>query len=137
MFTTQVQNQLDIIDARLAQLLPLIEQGQEDYLAQAGVYFQGPVTHSVVPADGAEVEPDRLDYQLSDQAATWLDVAGGRFPATTMSAIEVHQSEGPDGLGWKVIVSTAINGVTYQRVIGYEADARLTVGWYEVIEEPI
>jgi hypothetical protein len=136
-FSPIVDELLGEIDDRLALLLPLIEAGQEGYISQNGIYFQGPVTHSAVPADGAEAAPDRLEYHLSDQVATWLDVAGGRFPATTMSAIEVHQSVGPDGPGWRAIVRTRIAGRLYQRVVGYGADMRLTRGWHEVVEEPV
>lgn len=128
---------LNTIDERLKLLLPLIEQGQAAYLSQQGVYFQGPVTHSVIPADGAEVAPDRLGYRLTDQTTTWIDVAGDSFPAMTLSAIEIHQSVGPQGLGWMVIVSTELAGVQYQRVIGYGADIDQTVDWFEIGKDAV
>ena len=69
---------LTVIDERLAMALPLIEEIQENYLKNNGVYAQGLFTHSSVPEEDEMVSPDSLDSSPTDQDETWddLDDAG-------------------------------------------------------------
>ena len=124
---------LNTIDERLAGFMLAIQQRQAAYFAAKGTYFQGLRSHSVTPA-ATDTAPDNLTAQPHDQPVSWLDVAPD-FPAETLSNIEMHISDGPSGAGYSVILTTRVDGVEWQRIAGFEANAGRTMDWFEVETE--
>lgn len=91
---------------------------QDDYaVTHSRRYWQGIVSSSIPPDDGALVNPD-LTRKPTDQAERWLDVfIGGRsLPSANWPAsIRVDVYDGPGGTGWSVTVTYTKAGQTWSR----------------------
>lgn len=91
---------------------------QEAYAAShGGRYFQGILTPTTPPDDGAVVNPDQTK-KPTDQVERWLDVFTGAnaLPATNWPvSVSIDVYDGPDGKGWVVNVIYTKGGETWSR----------------------
>jgi len=93
----------DAIDTAVADLITAINAAQVTYLAANGKYWQGLLSHSVIPADGNSVAADQLTQQPSDQSEDWNDFLGEDAPGTLPAAIYVHTYKKPTGVqGYRI-----------------------------------
>lgn len=91
------------IDAAVASLIADINAAQATYLAANGVYWQGLVSHTVIPADGGSVAADNLTSSPTDQEDTWEDFLGEDAPGSLPAAIYVHTYQKPSGVkGYRI-----------------------------------
>jgi hypothetical protein len=108
--------QLEYIDAQLTVFLPKLAEFQADYYATNGIYYQALESHSVVPA-GAEVASDlesHPTYQDANLASLW-DATG--LPASINFSFRVNQYQGPSGDGYQVVITTIVDGQTWEKTI--------------------
>jgi hypothetical protein len=97
-----------MVEARLQELGPKIRTRQEAYRARTGRYWQGLVTHSVIPADGIAAPADRLAEKPADVAESWADghdpgsSPGEVLAATEPMALRIDVYDGPAGHGYVV-----------------------------------
>lgn len=110
---------------------------QETYFVNHGVYWQGLITHTVVPAHTTLLFGDSLADRLlvtpTDQrGANWLQALTGLnlnielFPA----ALICDSYEGPAGNGFALTVLAYHNGTLYGRTQGYGPQAsQFTRAW--------
>ena len=104
---------LTVIDERLAMALPLIEEIQENYLKNNGVYAQGLFTHSSVPEEDEMVSPDSLDSSPTDQDETWDDLATGVIPASMYTRMKIDTYVSQEGPGYVIVMEKILDGTTY------------------------
>ena len=96
---------------------PKIVARQEAYaLNHGGRYWQGIITPTVPPDDGASVP---ADYTLkpTDQLERWADVfkAADALPANIPCQISVDVYDGPLGKGWTVTLRGTKAGNLYSK----------------------
>lgn len=116
---------------------PMIRAQQAAYLAANGRYWQGLITHTAYPKDGATVVPDNLAAKPSYEALDWLDLNypkdGLGNPVAIASQAEIHQYLSVDGPGYVVIIrwqaSDTLN--VYERSVNYGPTSEdwRTRGW--------
>lgn len=100
---------------RLQTLSPTIQTRQTTYKSLRGRYFQGLITHSVLPEDETEAAPDRLDAKPAGQLESWNDVFTN-FPATLPFAIEIHTYNDRKGNeGYIIVITLHINNRRWKR----------------------
>jgi len=122
------------VDSLIVQFLPTAISWQTTYSAtHGGRFFQGLRSHSVIPADGADVAPDQLASHPTDQADTLASFwNGGRLPSKTPFAVTVNVYDGPDGRGFEVVISFVSGGVTYVRVVNVGPESYREQAWAAV-----
>ena len=106
---------LTVIDERLAMALPLIEEIQENYLKNNGVYAQGLFTHSSVPEEDEMVSPDSLDSSPTDQDETWDDLATGVIPASMYTRMKIDTYVSQEGPGYVIVMEKILDETTYNK----------------------
>jgi hypothetical protein len=135
--TQETQDILAEIDARMGGHMGTIAVAQAGYRAVNGVYAQGLLTHSTIPADGETVPADRLTDHPTDQPYSWADLAttyGLTFPSQPQAAVRVDSYNGPAGQGYVVVVVTEISGARWERAINVGAETWRTRSWTEIQE---
>ena len=115
------------IDRRFELQRPYIESVQAQYFATHGRYFQGLSTHSVMPADGVEIAPDRGLERPSDQAEGWLDV--GQLPAQMLSQMEINVYDSSIGRGYFVVLEFRWEGSICRRQINFGPEESFGHDW--------
>jgi len=120
------------VDTRLVGRWSEIQQAQAGYHATHGRYAQGLLTHSSIPADGVEAAPDRKHAKPTDQAESWEQLSN--LPATMMSALRLDVYDGPEGVGYVVVVGVRIGGRLWQKRINVGPETWRAHGWREVVE---
>lgn len=87
---------------------------QNAYLAAHGTYWQGIVTPSEIPDDGATVVQD-YTRRPTDHVHRWIDVFAGvdALPDNIPAQIQVDVYGGPLGQGWTLTVRATKNGNLY------------------------
>lgn len=126
---------LTSVDAALGARLPGLMAAQAAYYAANGTYFQGLPTHSEIPADGAELPPDRVDDHPTDQPVSWSDAATEyslSVPETMGSVLRIDVYDGPGGAGWVTVVETMIDGQLWRRSINFGPEAWRSAAWSPV-----
>lgn len=96
---------------------PKIVDRQEAYaLNHNGRYWQGIITPTVPPDDGATVAAD-WTKKPTDQATHWLDVFTGAnaLPANLPAQIAVDVYDGPLGTGWTITLRGTKAGNLYEK----------------------
>jgi len=112
---------------------PRIISKQEAYLAAHGRYWQGILTPSAPPDDGASVAAD-WTRRPTDQLDRWADVfaAADALPANIPAQIRVDVYSGPGGHGWTVTLIATKNGHTYYRTWNVGPETWRAQPWAEV-----
>jgi len=126
----------DKIDGRLNLLLTHLEDRQEVYFTAKGRYFQGIITHVILPKGDLDEEtpPDRT-RKPTDQAEDW-NGAGIVLPANMPMALVVDVYEGPRGHGWSARVEVGHIGREYARQVGFGPVAEhYTNDWQDVTND--
>lgn len=83
------------IDAAVASLLSSIDSYQAAYYSTYGTYWQGLVSHTIVPANGTSVAASNLSATPTDQTVTWATF--GVTPGTIPAAVQVDVYKKPTG----------------------------------------
>jgi len=121
------------IDARLAQLWPVVQTKEANYLAAHGHYWQGLRTHRfTLPADGALVTPDIGALTPTDQPDPWPSAI------TTINlemALVIDVYDGPLGDGYVASVWVMIGGRVWMRSAQVGPETWRVEGWHEVTLE--
>lgn len=122
------------IDADYAVFGNSIATAQATYFAAHGRYWQGLVTHSVIPADGASVAANQLLLKPSYEAQGWfvLGVAVLNKPY----ALEIHQYHGPGYFGFMAILYVTIAGNLWVRMKDSGPEPYRTQGWTQQVAGP-
>src|SRR5689334_17422200 len=103
------------IDAMLLSVAPQIATAQTLHLTAHGRCWQGKLTHTAIPADGALTAPN-LDAKPTDQPDSWRDLAIA-LPALMPAALSVEAYIGPQGPGYTIHAHVISGGVRYRRAI--------------------
>lgn len=120
------------VDDRLEALWPLLVARQDTYFTNKGRYFQGLITHLVVPnhlTGGADPSPagaTNLAAKPADQVDTYGNF--GLASWTEIFAVAVHMYDGPLGKGWWAECHVRVNGTHYIRARGQGPEDR-NHGW--------
>jgi hypothetical protein len=130
---TPLQQLRDLIDARLASMWQMLLIRQTLHYASYGSYFQGLVTHGIIPADGVETFPDNAGSRPTDQVTNWHDFLSADLPTQLPMAIVINVYDGPRGKGFQACVYVYAAGQLYSRckAIGPER-LRRTIEWHAV-----
>jgi hypothetical protein len=119
------------VDDFLTNLWTTIKAREATYLAANGKYWQGLVTHSVTPAEGADVVPNlTATSKPTDIAEKWTDVF--TVPATMPCSVKVDTYSGPKGIGYVGTVRVSILGQTWERSQQFGPESWRTEGWHNV-----
>jgi hypothetical protein len=104
---------------------------QENYLANHGTYWQGIITHTILPDDGATTAPD-LNTRPTDQQERWNDVfvVDNLLPATWPCSITVDIYNGSLGKGWTLTVKATKDGNTYSRTWNVGPETHRAIEWH-------
>lgn len=127
------------IDERLDAWLPVIAAVQAGHLAEHGRHLQAVQIASQMPADGTERAADRAGQKPGRERYTWSQ-ALGRYapghaaPAAVLGQTEIHQYEGPAGVGYLVISEHRIGQTVWRRVRGFGPETWMDRPWHEVVE---
>jgi hypothetical protein len=121
------------VDGALDRQLPTIAAAQASYLKAHGKFAQVLPTHSVLPKDGAETAPDRLDRHPAKQAESAR--ALGQWPDVMMAGLEITQRVGPSGKSYLVEARFERLGAEYLRVQEFSEAGKLNdTGWQRLIK---
>lgn len=116
------------IDADLAALWPQIVSRQATYFGNHACYWQGIITHSVIPTDGNATAADQLGLDPGYESDDW-NAALAVSSFTKPYALEIHQYNGPAGLGFVGICRVIVQGVLYVRSQDSGPEPYRTQGW--------
>lgn len=120
------------IDNRLTALLGMIGEKQAQFKAQYGIYFQLLPTHSVVPADGAELAPDQATIKPDYQALSGADMGG--LPEMAMSSTRIDTYQGAQGQGYVITSSVMLGGELWERSVNVGPEGWRVRAWEKVGE---
>ena len=113
MTARQIQDAIDGgLEAQWAEIL----RRQAEYRSAHGRYFQGLPTHTEVPADGAEVAPDRLGAHPTDQAEDW-QAMGWPTAGAGKSLARIDTYDGPQGTGFALTLRVRIGPDVWGRAV--------------------
>lgn len=129
------------VDDWLAARWPTVLARQDTFFANRGRYWQGLITHTVVPAHttaaDADTVADRLSFKPTDQAQSWLDVlaelSGIAFPA----ALAVDVYDGTQGKGYVATIFVRYNGTIYTRSKNVGPESYRDVAWQVLTSPPV
>jgi hypothetical protein len=112
---------LAVVDSQLAAIWPELLAAQTRYYVENGRFFQGLFTHSQVPADGNQAEPDRLWSKPTDQAETWLFLDIELFTPLArlpfMSWLDTYAA--PAGVGFVFCSQVYVGVALYEKCLNY------------------
>ncbi len=129
----------DRVNTKLAALWPVLVARQDDYLAAHGRYWQGLLTHGILPIDDDDPLPDQLartpkeqpGVHVQDWRAMLPELDGKPLPM----ALQVHTYGAPDGDGWWAEAHILYQGIHRRRMKGAgPLAARFTRGWHKVFD---
>lgn len=120
----------DAADAKLATLWTAVQNKEAAYFAANNRYWQGLLTHSVIPAEGAEVLPNigtaSPSYQNDPYPSALRNVA---LPF----ALEIHQYVCPDGTkGYQAFIYVYVLGDLWTRSAQVGPETFRGYGWTKV-----
>lgn len=117
----------DAIDARLITVFNNLTNRQNTFFGNRNKYFQGLRTHSSLPSEGNTAVADQLDSRPNYQTQTWRNAGIGSF--NEAFALEVHQYNGPNGMGWCAIITVSVNGFIWTKVKDCGVEPHRNSGW--------
>jgi hypothetical protein len=118
------------IDSRLSALWANIQDAQTAYYATHGHYWQGLRTHSAIPANGGETEPDIGATTPTDQPDAW---PGALIASALPMALSIDAYDGPAGRGYIAHVYVQVAGNVYTRSAQVGAETWRVHGWRPVV----
>lgn len=120
------------VDDRLSTLWSAIQTKENAYaLSNGGKYWQGLVTHSVTPSEGASALPDVGTKVPTDQNDPYpLALRNSTMPMSIM--IDVY--DGSLGKGYQATVRVSALGKIYERTAQVGNEAWRAQGWHEIID---
>lgn len=123
------------VDDKLLQLWAAIQSKEDDYASShRGRYWQGLITHSVLPADGISTLPDVGTKAPTDQPAPWpLALRNTTMPM----AIIIDVYDGPLGVGYQATVKVIVAGTIWARTAQVGPENYRTQGWREVTAQDL
>ena len=122
------------VDAEFETLYTATVVSQTAFKASTGRFFQGLKIPADTPADGAVDVPDK-SRRPDNQPQDWTDF-GVTLPATMDFSAQIHESEGPQGPGWILVVDVIEAGKTWTRQKGFGPESR-DRDWEEVVLWPV
>ena len=126
------------VDDFIANRLPLIVARQENFRTNRGRYWQGLLTHTVVPAHTNSADGDSIADGLVQTPTDSLDNWAAVFPEWTADsipcALRVDIYDGPSGKGWVLFIFVRFNGQLYRRGLNVGPESSRSHGW-TVIDE--
>lgn len=126
------------VDAWLEVKWPTVVARQSNYFTNRGRYWQGLITHGVIPTHSNSVDgdsiADRLNQSPTDQFENWLVV----FPEWQLEALpcalKCDVYDGPGGKGYCATIFIRYGGVLYSRSRNVGPESHRTEAWH-VVEE--
>lgn len=111
---------LDLIDAYLVLVWDNVKYKQLEYydMCRCGMYMQGLISHSSIPADGDHQFPDLFLTHPSDFPASWLMMDILPFSPAPY-AFRMDTYHGPYGPGFTFTVTIEIRGQNWTRTLNY------------------
>lgn len=117
------QRQLDQLRAGMGQLRANITQVQAGRVDRR--FIQYGWTHTTAPDIGTPVKADNLDWYPSDRSPSHKlrDLYSSALVNSSWKfRHRCDEYEGPDGLGYWIVVQTSIDGTVYEYRQEYDAD---------------
>jgi hypothetical protein len=113
----QIADIKNAVDTFVADNKDKLKNRQDQFKAKHGRFWQGPMTHTVTPDDGAVTAPD-LTIKANGYISTWGHVLKGAnaWPAIWPCACVVNVYVSPLGHGWTLTTLVTKNGKTHARV---------------------
>lgn len=124
------------VDGWVGARLPAFRNTQEDWKAAKGEYFQGLISHTIRPNNGAETSPDNLAAHPTDRPSDWNDFLTFsqvpiNLPASLPAALIFNVYEGPGGWGWECRSEFDYNGLRYSKVWNTGPESGRNADWVE------
>ena len=134
---------LNQVDAWMQANRAMLQDGQVEYLAATGEYWQGLISHAGGPpqhsnSQDGSAPADNLDSHPTDQAESWRDLYGDAITGQPMPhALTVDQYRGPSGRGYSfhLLVDHAEGG-QWERRESYGPED-LSFDWRQISENPV
>lgn len=122
----------DRIDNWLATHWPAFTNRQETYLANKGKYWQGLITHTILPthttAADVDTAPNRLAVHPTDQEEDWTTILN-EINTTVPAALVCDVYDGPLGKGYVAAIFVIHNGTIYSRARNVGPETWRTYAW--------
>ncbi len=129
----QVRNR---IDTWLTNHWSIVVTRESTYAGNhGGKYWQGLITHSIVPAHTGAVVGDSVGNQFTlqptDQNSNWNDALPGEtwLTETWPAALVIDTYDGPLGKGWVATIYVRYNSTIYFRVKAFGPDTSYDKPW--------
>jgi hypothetical protein len=126
------------VDAWLADKWPTVVARQDNYLANRGHYWQGLLTHTIVPTHTNSVDgdavPDRLVVHPTDVFEDWKTAFPEWDGVNIPAALKIDVYDGPQGKGWCATIYIRYNGTLYSRSRNVGPESERTEAWHVVDE---
>lgn len=123
---------LEAADSLTEEILPVIALAQDDYLSMHGTYFRAIMTHSEIPVDGNETEPDQASDSPGAQCLSWDELEV--LPETMGAALRIDQYQTPEQeCGYVVLTFVGSGGSTWIRQRNFGPNAAFEKEWTEQI----
>ncbi len=107
------------VDDWLAGFWPTFVARQGNYLGNRGRYWQGLLTHTVVPAHtnaaNGDSIPDRINVHPSDQFEDWITAFPEWENVAIPAAVRCDTYDGATGKGYCATIFVRYNGTLYSR----------------------
>jgi hypothetical protein len=124
------------IDTLVVDHLAKLQAFEAAYQLNHRGYFQSLASHSVVPADGAALAPDKLASGPTDQAETltafWSDA---QLVAEIPYSFRTDVYDGPDGQGYVLSVQVQLGGELWERSVNVGPETYRETPWHVVVVE--
>ena len=101
--------------------------GSGDRRRRRGRYFQGILTHPILPADGVPLPPDPT-VKPTDQPTSWAD-ANVSLPATMEAACQIDVYDGALGQGWVLTALVRVATRVYAKAINHGPEEWRSHDW--------
>lgn len=119
-------------DGKWLTIQSVIDDRQATYAtAHNGRYWQGLVTHLVLPSEGVESPVDVGGRTPTDQPTSWP--ASIRSTSLPM-ALRIDVYDGPRGQGYTVTFLVMVTGNKYRRISNSGPETERQTGWHLVAE---
>jgi hypothetical protein len=115
------------IDDAIAIRWESITAKQEYFYQARGLFFQGLLTHTELPKDGAEVPPDNAEAKPHYQNESWLDM--GELPPAMAAALRCDTYQSPNGAGYVITAEVEIDGTVYEKAINVGCEEYRSFNW--------
>lgn len=126
------------VDNWLADKWSIVQTRQSSSLINRGMYWQGLITHTVIPVfttlTNGDSIPDRVIIKPSDELYTWNDIMPEWVGTLLPCAFVMNVYDGPQGKGYVGTVYVRYNGTLYSRSRNVGPETSRNVAWHVVTE---